>query len=109
MSLLNFHGTVTSKGEETYDVEVKFSVPNDGRALWGGSAHIEVMTDARPWPYSSSANIPVALPTTSPAANNLIIVLIAIFLVCTGGIVAMIYWAMKSVARAQITSLHRYR
>jgi len=91
------------KAGETYDTEVEFSVPNDGRALWGGTADIGVMTDARPWPYSGSANMPVALPTTSPAANNLILILIAIVLVCTGGIIAMIYWAMKSMARAQIT------
>jgi len=88
---------------ETYDVEVEFSVPNDGRALWGGIAHIKVMTDARPQPYSEGANIPVALPITSPATNNLIVILIAIVLVCTGGILAMIYWAMKSMTRAQIT------
>ena len=89
---------ITGKGG-TYSTEVEFSVPNDGRALWGGTAYITVMTDALSWPYSGSANIPVALPTASPATNNLIIILIAIVLVCTGGIVAMIYWTMKSMTR----------
>jgi len=88
-------------GGKTYSTEVEFSVPNDGRAA-GGSAYINVMTDARSLPYSGSANIPVAWPTTSPATNNLIIILIAIVLVCTGGIIAMVYWAMKSMARPQI-------
>lgn len=87
---------------KTYSTEVEFSVPNDGRAVWGGTAGINVMTDARPWPYSGGANIPVALMTTSPLTNNLIIILIAIVLVCTGAIIAMIYWAMKSMTKPQI-------
>lgn len=91
------------KAGETYDVQVEFSVPNDGRAVWGGAAQIAVVTDASSWPYSTSASMPVALPTTSPATNTLIILLIAIVLVCTGGIVAMIYWTMKSITRSQIT------
>jgi len=89
------------KADEVYDTEVEFSVPNDGRAHWG-EAHIDVMTDASPWPYSGSAYIPVASPGTLPATNNLIIILIAIVLVCTGGIIAMIYWLMKSMTRPQI-------
>jgi len=89
-------------GGKTYSTEVEFSVPNDGRALWSGvarAAEINVMTDALPWPYLGHADIPIALPTTSPATNNLLIILIAIVLVCTGGIIAMVYWAMKSMTR----------
>ena len=79
------------KVDETYYIEVEFSVPNDGRALWGSMAYINVMTDVRPWPYSVSATIPVALPTTSPSTNNLIIILIAIVVVasCIFGIMAL--------------------
>lgn len=90
------------KAGETYDVQVEFSVPNDGRAepLYG-TASISVMTDSGT--YYDSTNVPVALPTTSPATNTLIVILVVIVLVCTGGILAMIYWAMKSITRSQIT------
>lgn len=89
------------KADEVYDTEVEFSVPNDGRAT-DGVAQIDVMTDALLWPYSGGAYIPVASPGTLPATNNLIIILIVIVLVCIGGIMAMIYWAMKSMTRPQI-------
>ena len=89
---------IPSKGG-TYSTEVEFSVPNDGRALWGRTAYIEVMTDKGMRP--GSAYITVAPPAT--ATNNLIIILIAIVLVCTGGIMAMVYWAMKGIARPRIS------
>lgn len=95
-------GNEALKTGETYNTDVEFSVPNDGRARWYGTAYIYVMTDTATGPYPGEANIPVALPTSSPATNNLIIILIAIVLVCTVGIIAMMYWAMKSMARAQI-------
>lgn len=87
------------KAGETYQTDVEFSVPNDGRAQWGGTAAITAMMDSSPYTLSASASIPVALPVNTPAANTLIIALIAIVLVCTGGIVAMIYWTAKNIRK----------
>lgn len=99
VTISDINVTIASK-EGTYNEELAFTIPSDGRAYWSDKAQIKVDTDAET--FSTITTIPIATPTTSPTSpttENMIRYLIIIVIICTGGILAIMYIAFRSLIK----------